>query len=91
MVRLIGQLPRANTISSPAGAIETPYSILPGNEIIPGELLNVSTLKRDEASNMILFYKQMLVSTRTLQLNNYMVTNREILEELRRTYKLSSE
>lgn len=62
-----------------------------GNEIIPGELLNVSTLKRDEASNMILFYKQMLVSTRTLQLNNYMVTNREILEELRRTYKLSSE
>lgn len=58
------------------------------NHTIEGHILNVSSLDRGEASNMIMFYKQMLVSTRTLQLKDYVVTNHKILEELRRNYKL---
>ena len=58
------------------------------NRTIEGHILNVSSLDRSEASNMIIFYKQMLVSTRTLQLKDYVVTNHKILEELRRNYKL---
>jgi hypothetical protein len=59
-----------------------------GNRNIKGRILNVSSFDRSEASNMIIFYKQMLVSTRTLQLKDYIVTNHKILEELRRDYKL---
>ena len=59
-----------------------------GNEIIEGRILNISSFNRSEASNMILFYKQMLVSTRTLQLKDYIVTNHKILDELRHHYNL---
>ncbi len=59
-----------------------------GNKMIPGNILNVSSFDRKEAVNMILFYKQMEVSTRTLQLKEYVETNRKILEELRHLYKL---
>ncbi|MFI5186699.1 MAG: hypothetical protein ACHQF0_08250 [Chitinophagales bacterium] len=59
-----------------------------GNNTIEAHILNVSSLDRSEASNMILFYKQMIVSSRTLQLKDYVVTNHKILEELRRNYKL---
>jgi hypothetical protein len=59
-----------------------------GNGIIEGHILNVSSFDRSEGSNMIIFYKQMLVSTRTLQLKDYVVTNHKILEELRHNYKL---
>ncbi len=58
---------------------------------IESKILNIPSFDRGEASNMILFYKQMLVSTRTLQLNNYIVTNHEILEILRETYSLENE
>jgi hypothetical protein len=40
---------------------------------------------------MILFYKQMLVSTRSLQLNDYMTTNSKILAVLRKNYSLGEE
>ena len=59
-----------------------------GNGIIEGHILNVSSFDRSEGSNMIIFYKQMLVSTRTLQLKDFVVTNHKILEELRHNYKL---
>jgi hypothetical protein len=59
-----------------------------GNRTIEGRILNVASFDREEASNMILFYKQMLVSTRTLQLNNYIVTNHKILQELRKNYSI---
>jgi len=59
-----------------------------GSNTIEGHILNVSSFDRSEASNMIIFYKQMLVSTRTLQLRDYIVTNHKILDELRRNYKL---
>jgi hypothetical protein len=60
-----------------------------GDQTIQAHILNVSSFDRNEASNMILFYKQMLVSTRTLQLNNYIVANHKILEELRSAYDLN--
>jgi hypothetical protein len=59
-----------------------------GNKTIPGNILNASSFDRSYAVNMILFYKQMVVSTRTLQLKEYVVTNQKILEELRLLYKL---
>jgi hypothetical protein len=58
---------------------------------IEGEILNISSFDRREASNMILFYKQMLVSTRSLQLNDYMTTNSKILAVLRKSYSLGEE
>ncbi|RTL57577.1 MAG: hypothetical protein EKK37_16210 [Sphingobacteriales bacterium] len=54
-------------------------------------ILNANSFDRGEASNMLLFYKQMLVSTRTLQLNNYIKTNHKILEVLRENYSLKNE
>ncbi|HSU29251.1 MAG TPA: hypothetical protein VLJ68_12780 [Chitinophagaceae bacterium] len=58
------------------------------NTSIPAGILNLPTFDRGEASNMIAFYKQMLVSTRTLQMNDYIEANRKLLQELRKTYKL---
>ncbi len=58
---------------------------------IEGKILNISSLDRSEASNMVLFYKQMLVSTRTLQMNNYIETNHKILQVLRENYSLENE
>jgi len=56
--------------------------------IIKADILNLSSFDRGEASNMILFYKQMLVSTRTLQMNDYIRINSQLLQELRKNYKL---
>jgi hypothetical protein len=61
------------------------------NHVIESKILNISSFDRGEASNMILFYKQMLVSTRSLQLNNYIATNRKILQVLRDNYSLENE
>jgi len=58
---------------------------------IEGKILNISSLDRGEASNLILFYKQMLVSTRTLQMKNYIQTNHKILKVLRENYSLENE
>jgi hypothetical protein len=59
-----------------------------GNKTIEGKILNLSSFDRAEAVIIILFYKQMMVSTRTLQLKDYIVTNHKILDELRLNYKL---
>jgi hypothetical protein len=61
------------------------------NRIIESKILNIPSFDRSEASNMILFYKQMLVSTRTLQMNNYIKTNHKILEVLRENYSLEND
>ena len=61
------------------------------NRVIEGRILNISSFNRSEASNIILFYKQMLVSTRTLQLNNYIVANHKILQVLRENYSVKNE
>jgi hypothetical protein len=62
-----------------------------GTRKIEGKLLNPSSLDRTEVCNMILFYKQILVSTRSLQLKNYILTNQKILQVLREDYSLENE
>lgn len=58
---------------------------------INGSILNPGTINRDEVANMIVFYKQLIVSTNALQLNNYIAANKKILEVLRAEYKLADE
>ena len=55
---------------------------------IKAGILNLSSFDKGEVSNMILFYKQMLVSTRTLPMNDYITVNHKLLQELRNEYKL---
>jgi hypothetical protein len=58
------------------------------NRIITGSILNVASFNRTEAANMVLFMKQLIVSTNSLQLNNYTVDNHKVLQELRKNYPL---
>ena len=57
-------------------------------EFIEANILNLSTFNRDEAANMVMFYKTMMVSSRTLQMNDYALIN--LLEELRKTISLNN-
>jgi hypothetical protein len=61
---------------------------LSSDTLIKAEILNLPTFNRNEAANMVMFYKTMMVSSRTLQMNDYAIINHKILEELRKTYKL---
>jgi hypothetical protein len=54
-----------------------------------GIILNVPVFDRGEAANMTGFYRQLIVSTNSLQLNNYIVNNMEVLETLRKNYRLN--
>jgi hypothetical protein len=67
------------------------YNIEKYNFHAKAVIRNLSGFDRSEAANMVLFYKQMLISTRTLQLSQYLITNHEILQELRDNYKLDRE
>jgi len=58
------------------------------DKIIKANILNLSSFDRGEATNMIMFYKTMLASSRTLQMNDYIKVNNKILQELRKTYNL---
>ena len=55
---------------------------------IPAGILNLASFDRGNVTNMIAFYKQMLVSTRTLQMNDYIKANSRLLQELKKNYKL---
>ncbi len=66
-----------------------PY--LQSKRTIKGQVLNVATFNRTEAANMVSFIKQMLLSSRTLQLTDYVAINHQILQELRKTYDLQNE
>ncbi len=59
-----------------------------GNMMIKADILNLDSFDRGETINMIQFYKQMLVSTRTLAMKDYMTANRNLLQELSREYGL---
>ena len=59
-----------------------------GNTFTKADILNLPAFNRGEVINMILFYKQMLVSTRTLAMKDYMTANQKLLEELRKEYHL---
>lgn len=56
--------------------------------LIKADILNLSTFNSEETANMVMFYKTMMVSTRTLQMNDYAIANHKILDELRKNYKL---
>ncbi len=56
--------------------------------LIKADILNLSSFDKGEAVNMIQFYKQMLVSTRTLSMKDYMTANQKLLQELRKEYHL---
>ena len=55
---------------------------------VKAEILNLATFDRSETINMIQFYKQMLVSTRTLAMKDYITANNKLLNELRKIYKV---
>ena len=55
---------------------------------IKASILNLSTFDKGEVINMILFYKTMLVSTRTLPMKDYILANQKLLQELRKEYHL---
>ena len=59
--------------------------------IIKADILNLPTFNRSETANMIMFYKTMMVSTRTLQMNDYIKASERILQVLRKDYDLGSE
>jgi hypothetical protein len=59
-----------------------------GNDFIKADILNPESFNRGETINMIQFYKQMLVSTRTLAMKDYMTANQKLLKELRNEYHL---
>ena len=58
---------------------------------VKAEILNLDSFDRKEAINIILFWKQLIISTQTLQLKEYIATNHKILEELRHNYTLTNE
>jgi hypothetical protein len=59
--------------------------------LIEANILNLQTFNRSEASNMVMFYKTMMVSSRTLQMNDYIKANAKILKVLRENYHLENE
>src|SRR6476659_8253117 len=48
---------------------------LSSDTLIKAEILNLPSFNRNEAANMVMFYKTMMVSSRTLQMNDYIKTN----------------
>ena len=60
-----------------------------GDTTIQAGILNLTSFNIGDATNMIAFYKQMIVSTRTLQMNDYIKANSLLLQELRKIYKLN--
>ena len=48
------------------------------NGPIETRVLNVSSVEKDEVYNMVRFSKQMLISTESLQINDYVITNHKV-------------
>jgi hypothetical protein len=59
--------------------------------LIKADILNLPTFNRNKTANMIMFYKTMIVSTRTLQMNDYIKANERILQVLRKDYHMKNE
>jgi len=64
---------------------------LSSDTLIKAEILNLPSFNRNEAANMVMFYKTMMVSSRTLQMNDYIKTNEKILQALRKNYPLKDD
>jgi len=58
---------------------------------INASILNLPKFNRNEVANMVMFYKAMVVASRTLQMNDYIKTNAKILQVLRKDYHLENE
>ncbi len=84
----LDELRKADTA---ANVLDVINNYLQNNQDIKRTILNIASLDRGEAANLVLFYKQMMVSSRSLQLNNYIVTNHKILQVLRENYSLENE
>jgi hypothetical protein len=59
-----------------------------GDTVIKAKILNLASFDKGEAANMIMFYKTMMSSSRSLQMNDYIKTNSKLLGELRKNYNL---
>ena len=59
-----------------------------GDTVIKANILNLSSFDKGEAANMIMFYKTMMSSSRSLQMSDYIKTNSRLLSELRKNYNL---
>jgi hypothetical protein len=81
-------LTQLRNINDTSAVHELVYNYDKYNFHVKGRIMNLSILDKNEAANIILFYRQMLISTRTLQLNDYIVTDHKILDELRKNYNL---
>jgi len=67
------------------------HAYLIDKRTIEGRILNTASINRGETTNMILFYKQMLESTHSLQLDDYIAINKKILQVLRKNYSLKND
>ncbi len=67
------------------------HAYLIDKKTIEGTMLNTASINRGETTNMILFYKQILESTHSLQLDDYIAINKKILQVLRKNYSLQNE
>ncbi|MES2005989.1 MAG: hypothetical protein V4450_15835 [Bacteroidota bacterium] len=59
--------------------------------IIKANILNLPAFDRIETANMVMFYKTMLVSSRTLQMKDYIKANTKVLQDLRENYNLKTD
>ncbi len=59
---------------------------LKSDTLVKADILNLPSFNRSEAANMVMFYKIMMVSSRTLQLNDYIKTSTKLLQALRKDY-----
>jgi hypothetical protein len=64
---------------------------LESDTLIKANILNLPIFNRSEVANMIMFYKTMMVSSRTLQLHDYITINAKLLQALRKDYDLKNE
>lgn len=78
-------------LSPNANYIDLLNLYLKSDTLIKADILNLPTFSRSEASNMIMFYKTMTVSSRTLEMNDYIKVNEKILKVLRNDYHLKNE
>ncbi len=84
-------LDKVRKISQDAYSLDLLNLYRSSDTLIKAEILNPSTFNRQEAMNMIMFYKAMIVSSRTLQMNDYKKTNAKILETIRKDYHLEED
>ena len=81
----------ARSLSPDAYSLDLMNLYMNSDTTIKAVILNLPTFSRSEAANMVMFYKVMMMSSRTLQMNDYIKTNAKLLQVLRRYYHLKNE